>query len=403
MFIGIVADDLTGAADSVAPFATRGLDCDVQFHGGKLPPDAEGSDARAWSTGTRDLPADREAGAAIRRLTRAVTRRLQRFAPTLFFKKIDSTLRGHLRMELDAIRIELPNRLAVVCPAFPVNGRTVREGDLYVNGERSVNLRAAFEMVGEALAVDLSLRVLRDPATRLSDRAREWQSRGIHTVFCDAESDQDLSLIADAILRCEKLCLPVGSAGLSAAIARRLPTLDLTGRRPNAVLEELARGRCLVMVGSLHGASRRQAACLAERAGISPVEVRAVTDYFSAGEEIARQFEAGRLIVLVKTPDQMKEPGRMNRLPGFMVPLSLFAAYQNMGLVATGGHTAENTLATFLGCNGVKVLEELEPGVVCGRLLGGGLPSADLTGRPIVLKAGGFGSDETLARCVGLG
>ena len=142
MMIGIVADDLTGAADSVAPFAARGLRADVQWAAdGKLAADLAESDARAWCTGSRDMHASREF--VVRRLTRAATRRLLRFSPHILYKKVDSTLRGHLWIELDAMRAELPGRLAVACPAFPANGRIVRNGILHVYGDARQSVRAA--------------------------------------------------------------------------------------------------------------------------------------------------------------------------------------------------------------------------------------------------------------------
>jgi len=57
MWIGIVADDLTGAADAVAPFARHGMRADLAYVvRGKLRGDLEESDARAWDTETRVLP-----------------------------------------------------------------------------------------------------------------------------------------------------------------------------------------------------------------------------------------------------------------------------------------------------------------------------------------------------------
>src|SRR5262249_2107889 len=111
MIIGIVADDLTGAADSVAPFARRGLQASVCFSIGHKPGFclAEG-DALAFTTNTRDAPAQPQG--YITTVVRRAARRLKACAPILYYKKIDSTLRGHLRLELDAMRRELPDRLA---------------------------------------------------------------------------------------------------------------------------------------------------------------------------------------------------------------------------------------------------------------------------------------------------
>jgi D-threonate/D-erythronate kinase len=426
MIIGIVADDLTGAADSAAPFAASGMRADVQWaRQGKLPTDLQASDARAWSTGTRDFPLERES--AVRRLTRAAVRRLRQFAPHIYYKKIDSTLRGHLRAELDAMRTELPGRLAVICPAFPANGRTVRGGQLYVGGELLETVRAAFGMEGEPLARDMDLVALRIDAARLADGLRAWRAEGVHTVFCDAETEADLGVLAAAITQCADVCLPVGSAGLSSALAACLSAgpagRDIAGDRadiagaatdcifdgdPNAgsasaVFDELATGQVVALVGSMHPAARRQARFLAERAGTAPIVTGAARDYFSAAQEVAQRVEAGDRIVLVATPDQQNFPLH----PGFGA--LLYKAFleqrrpiRRFGLVLTGGHTAESILGGIDGCDGLAILGQTEPGVVAARIAGSGLQGGAVDGRPVVLKAGGFGDDATLARCVGL-
>ncbi len=57
----------------------------------------------------------------------------------LLFKKIDSTLRGHLGMELAAVlearSVVAPRSVAIMAPAFPTYGRTTVEGRQYVYGK----------------------------------------------------------------------------------------------------------------------------------------------------------------------------------------------------------------------------------------------------------------------------
>src|SRR5262249_61903269 len=48
--------------------------------------------------------------------------------------KVDSTIRGHLRAEIQALSSSWsPNATIVVCPAFPAAGRTVTRGELRVD------------------------------------------------------------------------------------------------------------------------------------------------------------------------------------------------------------------------------------------------------------------------------
>ena len=49
------------------------------------------------------------------------------------YKKVDSTLRGHLQEEIQAAIDAYAPELIIFAPAYPVQGRTVREGRLYVH------------------------------------------------------------------------------------------------------------------------------------------------------------------------------------------------------------------------------------------------------------------------------
>src|SRR5579859_1824006 len=96
LLIGIVADDLTGAADAVAPFARRGLQAGVGWelsHGVPRFRMGEG-EALACDTETRDFtlrPEGRSQGHITVSVRRA-TRRVVELGARVIYKKIDSTL-----------------------------------------------------------------------------------------------------------------------------------------------------------------------------------------------------------------------------------------------------------------------------------------------------------------------
>ena len=64
-----------------------------------------------------------------------VTAACQGLAPGQVFKKIDSTLRGHVAVETAAAARAVEATGMLVCPAFPAMGRTVVDGTLCVEGE----------------------------------------------------------------------------------------------------------------------------------------------------------------------------------------------------------------------------------------------------------------------------
>src|SRR5574341_13776 len=104
MAVTIIADDLTGACDAGALFAGRGP---------------------VGVFVTPDLPDAR---------LRAAAGLEARLRGGRVFKKIDSTVRGNVAAELEALMSATDAMTALVSPAFPGQGRTVIQGFLSVHG-----------------------------------------------------------------------------------------------------------------------------------------------------------------------------------------------------------------------------------------------------------------------------
>src|SRR5918994_1441411 len=94
MQVAIIADDLTGAADTGVQLAHAGYRSAVAFRDAPIPP-ADDLDAVALDTDSRAIPA----GFAAKRVMEAV--RSVRDIP-IVYKKLDSTLRGPIAAELAA-------------------------------------------------------------------------------------------------------------------------------------------------------------------------------------------------------------------------------------------------------------------------------------------------------------
>jgi len=125
----IIADDLTGAGDSAAWLATI-ASVSVVLDGSGQWPDAT---VVAVDTDSRYL----EPGLAAYRTADAVLR--GHALGATIFKKIDSTLRGNVAVEVRAASEALASvgdrPLVVVAPAFPGVGRTTLDGIVHVNGD----------------------------------------------------------------------------------------------------------------------------------------------------------------------------------------------------------------------------------------------------------------------------
>ncbi|MFJ0981639.1 four-carbon acid sugar kinase family protein, partial [Bordetella bronchiseptica] len=140
-YIGIVADDLTGSGDTAVQFVRAGWATQLSVGGAEqalADPAVRQAEVLAVTTHSRPLAAA-DAAAVVR----GEVERLRAAGVQRLYKKVDSTLRGAFKAEIDAARLAWgEDAIAVVCPAFPVTGRTVRQGVLYV-GDRPVTETSA--------------------------------------------------------------------------------------------------------------------------------------------------------------------------------------------------------------------------------------------------------------------
>ena len=133
-YIGCVADDFTGAGDVASFFVKAGL-VTVLYNG--VPEEGqtvrEGTQAVVIALKSRT----QDRGKAVADSLRAFRWLLQEGARKLYFKycsTFDSTKEGNIGPVADAVMEEFNYPYTILCPALPVNGRTVRGGKLYVNG-----------------------------------------------------------------------------------------------------------------------------------------------------------------------------------------------------------------------------------------------------------------------------
>jgi uncharacterized protein YgbK (DUF1537 family) len=350
MTLTILADDLTGACDTGALF-TRPAPVPVtvfpqrRASGAVAVVDAE---SRSLSSGE----ARARVGAVVQRSIR----------PDLWFKKIDSTLRGHVTAEVDELlqRAGVPG--ALLTPAFPVQGRTVVDRLLLVD-KRPVSETALARDPDFTLGSSDIVEALRATTARpmewcsLADLRRGCvpEARGA-IVISDAETDADLDAIVRAATSASPPPMLVGSAGLAGALARRL---GLAGEPP-----ALPRGRrWLIVAGSLHPATVAQLEAVRGRGVRIVTPPRApIADRHAVATELARQARK-----IIETE-----------------PVDLVAV--------TGGDTAVALYREF-DADRIDLLGAPLPGLALGTLRRG--HEFHLT---VLTKAGGFGAPDLFAR-----
>jgi uncharacterized protein YgbK (DUF1537 family) len=124
--IGVIADDLTGAAEIGAVGLRHGLRAEVILAG------APGRKADLICVDTDSRSCDPTEAA--RRATNAA-RMLQSCGADWIYKKTDSVLRGNVTPEIEAVVRQLGLSSALLVPANPSLGRTVVNGQYFVCGQ----------------------------------------------------------------------------------------------------------------------------------------------------------------------------------------------------------------------------------------------------------------------------
>ena len=400
----IVADDLTGAADCAIAFARRGRASTVTW--GEIADAAAHQPAiLAYDAASRGL----SAGAAAERHA-AVLTRLAEPGRTLF-KKIDSTLRGQPAAETAVafarIRARSAPALGVLAPAFPATGRTTIEGRILIRGvpleatelwERDhsypsadlVDMLASSGLRGEKLG----LAAVRDAS--LKSMLARLAGNGDVIAVCDAETDHDLQLIAEASLDLSPGTFFIGSAGLAHALA----AIE-TGQDAAPLCTPPRATGTLLVVGSLAKASRTAACALAATGEVVHVLLQPQMLLEPNGDsraalasEVRKRLSDGRDVLLeIAASDRLDLD--LNLALGAQLTHSLAATLQDAApaigaLAATGGETAAAILSRF-GVHGIRLADEIEPGVALGLTLG-------RLSVPIATKAGAFGDRHSLIR-----
>jgi D-threonate/D-erythronate kinase len=372
--IAILADDLTSAGDGAAPFRRARHDARILLSApAAVPRHATG--VTAVDLGSRVL--DEEAA------TMRTWRAARLFADSeLLLKTVDSTLRGHVAVEVLAAWAGSRRRAAVIAPAFPAEGRVTVEGVQYVRGVPVHESDFARDPVHPVRCSDLAT-VFPQAVPVGPGRAAELPEligNGDLVVY-SAAGDDDLDRLVAAVPRLDDV-LWVGSPGLAAALARRCARAAGSA----APVPAPAR-RPLIVVGSVNPATRRQLAELRARADVQGITVSGDP---APAVEALRGLTAP--VLTLQTPDERRAPQAARALARSLAAVvqALTEEHAVDALIVTGGETAATVLQT-LGATGIDLLDEPEPGVARGTLLGP-LPL------PVLIKAGGFGDDAVLLR-----
>ncbi|HXT12159.1 MAG TPA: four-carbon acid sugar kinase family protein [Candidatus Angelobacter sp.] len=124
--IGVIADDLTGAAELGAVGRRLGLKAEILCNNEA----STGAELVCVDTDSRSCPPTEAAKRAAQ-----AAKMLQAAGARWIYKKVDSVLRGNVTPEVEAVMQQLGFNRALVLPANPSLGRTIRDGQYLIQGK----------------------------------------------------------------------------------------------------------------------------------------------------------------------------------------------------------------------------------------------------------------------------
>lgn len=378
-----VADDLSGAAETA--MALRGTRSVVSLSG------VASAEVVVVDLDTRAASPDVAAGAVARALAGAPQ-------DARVFKKIDSLLRGNVAAEVGAVA--RAGYAVVVTPALPLAGRIVRGGVLHVDGRplrESGAWRAEHAVPPESVAAALTpaeaelvgLDVVRSADALVEAFAELGEGR---ILVCDAESDADLDVIAQAAARAPENLVLAGSGGLAAAVGRCRKGAPRGAERPEGVprgVEQPAACRegAPRGVGPVVVVGTADPIVVAQVERLSGFVVHSLNPGGLAAGPVALPAIAGPTVIRVD-PAASVEPGRARAVAAGLAATVAAALRGPVDLVLVGGETARRVL-DVLGVSALEPVEAIHHGAVLSRIPGGGT---------VVTRPGSFGGPDSLVQ-----
>jgi uncharacterized protein YgbK (DUF1537 family) len=411
----VLADDLTGALDTGIQSVKKGIPTLVcPRWKGSFPGDSSGSGALVINSGTRHC----SPGGA----RRIIAEILEQYpAVPYVYKKTDSTLRGHIGAELEALARGRSLGVLPFIPAYPGLGRSTRRGRQYLGGlpiNETAAAADALNPVRHSFIPDIIAEESRLPVRLIpgvpADPVSPGADRGPEIWVYDAESDADLRDIARILGERKLLAATAGCAGFAEFLMDRIPGAGENTAGECGVGESAAGGNTaaaapvLVVSGSRHPVSLAQvrAAVAAGVPALAAEGEKLLRPGWPEGKEAAALISRcgellrrkGRCILGTRQSlgfegDGAPQLGGAAEALGKLTALILKQS-GSARLAVFGGDTLLG-IAGALDCRAIRPLREIRPGIV--------LAAAECpeSGFFVAAKSGAFGEPGLIAELTG--
>lgn len=429
--IGAVADDLTGATTTGVLLARSKAQTAVFFNeeAAEKAKGADELDAILVSSNSRPLPAD-EAYEKVKSATLA----LKRMGVKYFSKRIDTTLRGGVGVEIDAMLDQIgEDAVAVVVPAMPQSRRILVGGYSVIDGVALINTPVAKD-VRTPVKENYIPRLLAGQTRRqvglvtldkvlagketVEKALEEKRGEGCEVIVVDGITLEDVETIAKACIALKWNVVAVDPGPFTAKLAYERGLIGV--EEPNIPETADEEGKTvLIAAGSATPVTKKQMEVLCEderhvRISVEPIPLinggdEAVAEAERAVELAKEMFQEGaqpRAILfetalhgeLLKLDEEDKKRGYASGMSANRINAGLGTIITKLmervgrdrvaGLYTTGGDTMVN-VCYQLGVECIQVMDYVIPQADVGRLVG------SYDGLPVVGKGGLTGNDHT--------
>ena len=413
----VIADDLTGSNATCSLFKKIGLRAASIL---KLQGDINYDvDVISYSTASRGL--DKEE--AYNKVSEAI-KILKNKDVLVYNKRIDSTLRGNIGTEINAMLDNLEDdRIAVVVPAYPDSGRIVVNKTMLVNGVLLENSDAGKDpktpiktsCVESLVQKDIkysstyfTLSDIEQPIEEIVKKIQEAIKKSRVLIF-DAVNNEDIIKISKAIIHSDINIITVDPGPFTLYYSKEL-------QKKNHLEKKI-----LMVIGSVTATTKKQIEYILQEEDIFLVKMK-VEDFFEKEtclKEIERVISFIKkgivsydLFLVTTSPIGDEKKADLQKLAENLnttveeiskiiantltetVVKILKETEKFEGVYSSGG---DITIALLekLKAIGVEIREEVIPLAAYGRLIGGDFPNLKL-----VSKGGMVGDEKTIKLCL---
>lgn len=415
MLLGVIADDFTGATDIAGFLVENGMST-IQLNGIPTGDIDATADAVVISLKSRSCSVDQAISESVSALKWLQSQGCQQF----YFKycsTFDSTNKGNIGPVTDALLAELGDDFTLVCPALPVNGRTVYNGHLFVFGEllsdsgmrnhpvtpmTDSNIVRLMDGQSKGTSGLVNFQTIEQGVDVTIARFDELKTQGYTYAVVDAFTTEHLVTLGQAA---KSLKLITGGSGLAAGIAKNWVE-NLTDQSDAKQKGYPVKAPTVVFSGSCSVMTNRQVNFYKEKAPHLSIDVKAcltnkqyVNDVFdwvmtnNHAELAPLVYATADTATLKAIQEEFGAHASSHAVEQFFRDLAI--QLQSNGVknfIVAGGETS-GVVTQSLAVKGFYIGPQIAPGVPWVKSLDGTLSLA--------LKSGNFGDENFFAKAQG--